>query len=94
LGPNILLLTHANVNTSDAVGNSPLHCAAALGYGEIVRALLENGKAINLNAGNIDEYLREKERKKEKEDLMSNKRHTTHASHNEWVWGHCTLNMQ
>lgn len=53
---NILLQKQANVNISDAFGNTPLHCSATLGYGEIVTSLLENGKDIDLDAKNVEEY--------------------------------------
>lgn len=53
---NILLQKHANVNISDAFGNTPLHCAATLGFREIVKALLEQGKDIDLDAKNVEGY--------------------------------------
>lgn len=53
---NILLQKHANVNISDAFGNTPLHSAATLGFEEIAKALLDNGKDIDLNAKNVEGY--------------------------------------
>jgi len=53
---NILLHKYANVNISDAFGNTPLHCAATLGFVDIVTALLENGKDVDLDAKNVEEY--------------------------------------
>lgn len=53
---DILLQKSANVNISDAFGNTPLHSAAAQGFDDIVEALLENAKDIDLDAKNVEEY--------------------------------------
>lgn len=53
---NILLQKQANVNISDAFGNTPLHCAATLGYEDIVSSLLDNGRDLDLDSKNVEEY--------------------------------------